>query len=256
MRFVRIIHTIWGSLGFVLLFFILFIPLLVPIFFPRQFRLVGILNRIWAKGTFIFCFLPYRVECRSELDRSQQYIFCPNHFSYLDIPTMGLNPFNTVFVGKREDMATVPVFGFMYGKLHITVDRTNLRSKYDTFVKAGAAIDEGKSLVFYPEGGIYTKNPPTMVRFKDGAFRLAIEKQIKVVPVTIPNNWIILPVDPFILQRGTVKVIFHEPIDTKGMKLEDIERLKQQVFQTIDDELKIHANRPNPAGQDRAPLPS
>jgi 1-acyl-sn-glycerol-3-phosphate acyltransferase len=256
MKVLRIIHTIWGSLGFLLLFIILFIPLLIPIFFPKQFRLVGIINRIWAKGTFIFCFLPYKVECRAALDPGQKYVFCPNHFSYLDIPTMGLNPMNTVFVGKHEDMATVPVFGFMYEKLHITVDRTRIKSKYDSFVKAGKAIEDGKSLVFYPEGGIYTKHPPDMVRFKDGAFRLAIEKQIKVVPVTIPNNWIILPVDPFILRRGTVKVIFHQPIDTKGMTLDDTDRLKQQVFQTIDDELKIHANRPGHAGQDRTPVAS
>jgi 1-acyl-sn-glycerol-3-phosphate acyltransferase len=79
-----------------------------------------------------------------------------------------------------------------------------------------------------------------MVRFKDGAFRLAIEKQIPVVPVTIPNNWIILPPDEFLLRWGTVSVIFHEPIPTRGMTLADLDTLKHRVFDVIEKELSQH----------------
>ena len=140
-------------------------------------------------------------------------------------------------------MENLPLFGFMYRKLHITVDRARLKSKYDTFIKGRKAIDDGKSLVVYPEGGIYTQQPPHLVRFKDGAFRLAIEKQIPIVPVTIPNNWIILPPDEFLLRWGIVKVIFHEPIETKGMLLTDQDQLKDKVFKTIDDELRKNENR-------------
>ena len=247
MRPLRILHTAYGSLAFLLLFALFFIPLLVPIIFPKKFRWVGVINRYWARLTFIFNFLPYNVECRAVLDKKQTYIFCPNHFSYLDIPTMGLNPVNAIFVGKN-DMEKLPVFGFMYRKLHITVDRAKLKSKYDTFLKSRLAIDEGKSLVVYPEGGIFTTEPPEMVRFKDGAFRLAIEKQIPVVPVTIPNNWIILPPDEFLVRLGKVKVIFHEPIETKGMTLADTDPLKHRVFNIIKDELSKYANRQSPAG--------
>ncbi len=236
MRLLRGIHTAYGSFVFLALFLIFFVPLLVPILFPEKFSWVGIINRWWAKLLFIFVVLPYKVESRTKLDPLRQYIFCPNHFSYLDIPTMGLNPVNTVFVGKN-DMKKVPLFGFMYGKLHITVDRNRLKSRYDSFVNSRRAIDAGKSLVFYPEGGIYTKNAPEMVSFKDGAFRLAIEKQIPIVPVTIPYNWIILPPNEFLLRQGNVRVIFHEPVETKGMTLGDTDQLKQTVFKTIEQEL-------------------
>lgn len=242
MRFLRRIHTAWGSLVFFVLFILFFFPLLIPIFFPKKFNWVGVLNRAWAKLLFIFCILPYRVECRTPLSNRRQYIFCPNHFSYLDIPTMGLNPVNTIFVGKN-DMEKVLLFGFMYKKLHITVDRARLKSKYDTFLKSKQAIDDGKSLVLYPEGGIFTEHPPAMMRFKDGAFRLAIEKQIPIVPVTIPYNWIILPPDEFLLRQGNIKVIFHEPIETRGMTLDDTDQLKLRVFEIIDQELKRYANR-------------
>ncbi len=244
MKSLRRIHTAYGLMVFTILFVISFIPLLVPIIFPKKYKWVGIVNRLWAKLLCIFCFLPYRVECRTPLDQKQQYIFCSNHFSYFDIPTLGLNPVNTIFVGKNA-MENIPLFGFMYRKLHITVDRARLKSKYDSIIKSRLALDEGKSLVFYPEGGIYTQHPPKMARFKDGAFRLAIEKQIPIVPVTIPNNWIILPSDEFLLRQGTVKVIFHDPIDTKGLDLTSVDSLKERVFKVIDDELSIYEHRPH-----------
>lgn len=247
MKLLRQIHTAYGIVIFTILFVVFFLPLMVPILFPTQFRWVGILNRWWARLLCIFCFLPYRVECRSPLDQKRQYIFCSNHFSYFDIPTLGLNPVNTIFVGK-DAMENIPLFGYMYRKLHITVDRDKLKSKYDTIIKSRQALDEGKSLSFFPEGGIYTQHPPHMVRFKDGAFRLGIEKQIPIVPVTIPNNWIILPANEFLLRRRTVKVIFHEPVETKGMDLSGLEALKARVFRVIDDELTHNENRPGCTG--------
>jgi 1-acyl-sn-glycerol-3-phosphate acyltransferase len=242
MKLLRRINTLQGLIGFMLFFGILLPWFLVPIYFPKKFRWIGILNRIWAKGTLLFCFLRYKVVTRSVLDPRRNYIFCPNHFSYLDIPTMGLNPINAVFVGKN-DMENIPFFGWMYRNLHITVDRARLRSKYDTYLKSGIALDEGKSLVIYPEGGIFSPYPPQLARFKDGPFRLAIEKQIPIVPVTIPRNWIILPPHEFLVKLGVVEVIFHEPIETVGMTMADMDRLKDQVFQVITKELTSHGDK-------------
>jgi 1-acyl-sn-glycerol-3-phosphate acyltransferase len=170
------------------------------------------------------------------------YIFAPNHFSYLDIPTLGLNHHNTIFVGK-SDMENIPVFGFMYRKLHITVDRAKLKSRYSTMKRSLDAVDEGKSLVIFPEGGIVTDKDPVLHKFKDGAFRVAIEKQIPIVPVTIPYNWIILPPDQFLLRWHRLKVIFHQPISTQGMTLNDVQVLKEKVFKTIDEEMIQHLRK-------------
>jgi 1-acyl-sn-glycerol-3-phosphate acyltransferase len=238
MKIVRAIHTFWGLFVFNFLFILLFPFLLVPILFPKQFHLTGIINRWWAKGMFHFVFIPFEIVERTKLDRRKQYIFCANHFSYLDIPTMGLNPINAVFVGKN-DMERAPLFGFMYRKLHITVNRENFRSRGNTVIAAMNAIDEGKSLIIFPEGGMLSQNAPEMIPFKDGAFRMAIEKKIPIVPVTIPFNWKKLPDRlPMRLQPGKVRIIFHEPIETSGMSLDDIGKLKANTFQIIDSELK------------------
>lgn len=112
-------------------------------------------------------------------------------------------------------------------------------------IRSMEAIDEGKSLVIYPEGGIITKDPPQLAGFKDGAFRVAIEKQIPLVPVTIPYNWILLPDNEFVLHWHRVKVIFHEPILTKGLTMNDIDKLKQSLRNTLDEELKKHNSHEN-----------
>src|SRR3954469_25508078 len=98
MRFLKWLYTAWGCLVFTVIFAVLLPFLLIPIFFPSQYKLVGILNRIWAKALFIGIGKPYTVEVRGKLDKKRSYIFCPNHFSYIDIPTLGLNPINTIFV--------------------------------------------------------------------------------------------------------------------------------------------------------------
>lgn len=244
MKILRALYTGYGVVVFATLFFLLFPFFLIPICFPSQFNLIGILNRWWARLLFILIGIPFRVEYKGKLDPKKQYIFCSNHFSYLDIPTLGLAPHNAIFVGKTG-IENIPVFGFMYRKLHITVDRSKLKSRYISLKRSLEAIDEGKNLVIFPEGGIITLKDPVMAKFKDGAFRVAIEKQIAIVPVTIPYNWIILPPDEFLLRWHPLKVIFHEPISTTGMTVKDVELLKQKLFTLIDDELKRHLKNEN-----------
>lgn len=239
MRFLKWLYTAYGLFVFSITFFTLLPFLLIPIIFPSKHKLVGIINRVWAKALFIGIGKPYRVEIRGALDKKRSYIFCPNHFSYIDIPTMGLTPINTIFVGKSS-MSKVPLFGWMYSRLHITVDRSNLKSRYSSMLQSLEAIDAGKSLVIFPEGGIITKKDPVISRFKDGAFRTAIEKQIPIVPVTIPYNWIILPPYEFLVWRGRIKVIFHEPVETVGLTLSDVDALREKVYNIINTELKKH----------------
>ncbi len=245
MNLLRRLYTAYGFAVFGILFLIFFPLFAIPMVFPKQFHLIGIVNRWVSKSLFVFVYLPWRIENRGKLDRRKQYIFCANHFSYLDIPTMCLNPVNTIFVGKRE-MEKIPLFGYMYGKLHITVNRKSLKSKFNTLKRTLVALEEGKSLMIFPEGGIITRKPPQVERFKDGAFRVAIEKQIPVVPVTIPYNWIILPNSkPLLLHQGTIKLIFHEAIETKGMTLKDLDRLNEAVHKVIDAELKKYRTNSN-----------
>lgn len=258
MKFLRKLYTLYGLIIFTLLFVVFFLLFLIPIIFKRQFKLVGIFNRWWARALFFFVGIPFSTHYKTRLDPGKQYIFCPNHFSYLDIAALGLNTHNAIFVGKN-DMENIPLFGFMYRSLHITVDRTKLKSRYSTMLRTLQALDEGKSLVIFPEGGIVTEKDPEMGKFKDGAFRASIEKQIPIVPVTIPYNWIILPPDEFLLRWRPLKIVFHEPVDPSPYTLKELDTLKQKVRTTIETELHqylAHENRSGTPGQDRSLSPT
>jgi len=242
MKFLRRLYTFYGLIIFFILFVVFFFLLLIPIIFPKKFRLVGKFNRWWGKLLLILIGIPFEVIYHARLNPKKQYIFCPNHCSYMDIVALGLNSHDAVFVGKN-DLENIPFFGFMYSKLHITVDRAKLKSRYITLVKSLKALDQGKSLVIFPEGGIVTKYPPAMGEFKDGAFRASIEKQIPIVPVTIPFNWIILPADQFLLNWKPMKVIFHEPIDPSIYTLKELHILKTKVKSAIENELYNHLSK-------------
>ena len=74
---------------------------------------------------------------------------------------------------------------------------------------------------------------------KPEEFQSAIEKQIPIVPITIPYNWLILPDDgKYIPVRHLMKLIVHEPIETTGMTLDNLEELKNKTFVIIDTELR------------------
>ena len=135
--------------------------------------------------------VPARVRGQEYLDRRQCYVYTPNHFSLLDIALVGYIPQPFVFISKLS-LTRLPLFGWVIRTFHIPVDRGSTRSSYQALQQSLRKIDEGKSMVMYPEGGIRTSAPPRLAHFKSGPFRVAIEKQVPVVPVTIPYNWFIL----------------------------------------------------------------
>jgi 1-acyl-sn-glycerol-3-phosphate acyltransferase len=160
--------------------------------------------------------------------------------SILDIPTIPLIDKNIAYVGKSE-LRKIPLFGYVFKIFHIPVDRQNYRSRYNTIIRSKEELDNGKNLAIFPEGGIITTSPPEMVRFKDGPFRIAIEKQVPIVPVTIPFNWIILPDNKKLRlnkRNHKLRIIVHQPIPTNGMTLDDLADLKKTTFNLIDLELK------------------
>lgn len=221
--------------------FLIFMPVfLVAIYIPRYEKYGLLANHWWAKVFFPLMFAPYKIEYRYRPDKKKNYVICANHFSFFDIPSMAFFPLPFKFIGKKSVM-NVPLLGFVFKKLHIMVDRQEAKSRSGSLKRGLATLDKGISLMIFPEGGIFTKSPPEMVAYKDGAFKAAITKKVPIIPVTIPYNHLILPDDgKYLFRRHRFKIIFHEPIETTDLKLEDMESLKNQTYQVIDQELKKH----------------
>ncbi len=121
-------------------------------------------------------------------EKGKSYMFIANHTSMTDIMLMLVtvkNPF--VFVGKKE-LAKIPLFGFFYKRTCILVDRDSLKSRHAVFERAEKRLQSGLSICIFPEGGVSDDENILLDQFKDGAFRLAINHQIPIVPITFADN--------------------------------------------------------------------
>lgn len=244
---VQTLRNIWRGLffaNFVLTFFLLFPLFYIFLLRAKWFPLVVWLKRVWAH--LIMCPLGifYSVKREAEIDPHRAYVFCSNHTSYLDVIFSYLViPAYYHFMAKAE-LKKLPLFGLFFKRMNIPVDRSSARDSHRAFQRAASDIDKGISIALFPEGTI-PNNAPKLGRFKNGPFRLAIEKQVPIVPITFINNWQILPMGRRSKrggQPGITKAIMHKPIETKGLKDTDVEALKNQVFTIIDKTLKTYGN--------------
>ncbi|MEQ8626337.1 MULTISPECIES: lysophospholipid acyltransferase family protein [unclassified Ekhidna] len=178
------------------------------------------------------------VENKHLLDEKTNYIFCPNHFSFLDILSMPHVPVPFKFVGKLS-LANIPLFGYYYKNYHILVDRESKKSSYEAYKKSVEALEKGYSLTVFPEGGIHKVNEIEMSRFKRGPFKMAIETGTKLVPVTIVDNWSILPDDGKyrVCWKRRSRLVIHEPVNPEDYDVDDLQKLQSSVYNTIQREL-------------------
>lgn len=237
MRVFRRIYSTYGLLVFALTFIFLLPFFAVTIKVPGLKRHGRRLNRIWSTIFFTFIFIRVQFVNRHLIKKDQQYIIVSNHFSYLDIPVLGFINKDIVFVGKSS-LGKIPLFGYMFRNLHIAVDRMSLRSRAESVLRTKEALEGGSSVVMFPEGGITSPGPPIMGRFKDSAFKIAIEKQIPVIPVTLSYNHLILPDDGKLLLRyKKAKAVIHPPIMLDGKDKKTVSELRQACFDVIQNQL-------------------
>ncbi len=237
----RYLYFSWWAVGFWVTFLGLYPFFALLMWQARWQSHYAVLSRIWAWLWFAWCALPARARWDFIPEKKTAYLFCPNHFSFLDIPLLTLTVGRYfAFVGLH-DLLKVPLLGKIFKTFHIPINRQSMKDRYRTYQDCKKALGAGKDLVIFPEGGIWADASPTLMPFKEGAFKLAIELQVPVVPVTIPYNWHILSLFKISkMQWRRSVVIFHEPISTVGLTIADVGKLKEAVFQIIENELKKH----------------
>ncbi len=218
--------------------------LLYPLFYitlqsPKWHPLANKLRVFWAKILFPLTASSYEVSYITPLDPNKQYVVCANHTSMIDIPLSAilLNGANFKFMAKHQ-LADIPVFGIFFRTIDIPVNRDSKIASFKAYKKALEALDQGYSLIIYPEGTT-SDIAPQMLDFKNGPFKIAIDKQVAIIPVTFLDNWHMFLYDGSMLYRPScARVIVHEPIETVGMTQADADSLKELVYNIIDHDLK------------------
>ncbi len=230
------LNTVHAGLAFVLPFLV-FLPFLLFFGSRRAWHKHALMfHRWWAWVFFSLLFIPIKIDWRFRPSSREQYIFCANHFSFFDIPAMGLLNVPFKFIGKVS-LAKVPLFGLMYRMIHITVDRSNLMSRAQSQKNVMQAVDDGFNITYFPEGGMITTRAPQMVAFKDGAFKLAVERDLPIVPVTLRTNYMLFPDNPQLpFYRGKFEMIVHTPIFPEGHDQDALNLLRRKVRSVIEAE--------------------
>jgi 1-acyl-sn-glycerol-3-phosphate acyltransferase len=145
----------------------------------------------------------------------------------------------------KAELTQIPFFRIFFKKMDIPVDRGSTVSSHKAYLRAGQDLDKGISILMYPEATI-PDHTPKLKQFKAGPFKLAIEKQVPIVPVTFLTNWKLLP-DGRRMKRGgrpgVSRVIVHKTIETTGMTEADEGSLLEKVYTTINTALQNYADQ-------------
>ncbi len=234
----RWIFKLYFGITFFISLLILYIPFKVLLRKPSGYLGAFRLKQHWATVQQFIALIPCSVKRNGRLP-SPPYIICCNHSSYLDIVHMyNVIPDYFLFIGKQE-LARWPLLGMFFKGMNIAVNRSNQIEAARAFRRAAQAIDKDTCIAIFPEGTI-PRSAPRMKPFKDGAFKLAIEKQVPIVPVTFIDHWRLFgePLELFSRARpGISRIVVHEAIRTKGMTEADLVPLRQQVFGIIEGPL-------------------
>ncbi len=148
------------------------------------------------------------------LDPARTYVFMSNHVSNIDPPLLlPLIPRRTSVMAKKQ-LFRYPLLGraMRIGSL-VPVDRDNREAGIAAVRAAAEVVRQGINMTIYVEG--HRSSDGKLLPFKKGPFYLAIECGVPVVPVTIAGTHYVMPKRRFSIKPGTVKVIFHDPIEAK-----------------------------------------
>ncbi|ESU24222.1 acyltransferase [Flavobacterium enshiense DK69] len=212
----------------------LFLSILSEKTYPQFF----VLARIWARIILYGMGFYYELEEDYKMEEGKSYVLVANHTSMMDIMLMLLlvkkHPF--VFVGKKE-LVNLPIFGFFYKRTCILVDRNSSKSRFAVFERAQKRINQGLSICIFPEGGVPEDESIILDEFKDGAFRIAIEHQLPILPMTFGDVKKRFSFTFFSGCPGKMRIKIHQPVETSGKKMEEKRELKEKVRNVILSQL-------------------
>lgn len=188
----------------------------------------------WGKIILRSLLIPVKVEGRENIEKDRSYVFVANHQGAFDIFLVyGFLNRNFKWMMKRS-LGNIPFVGFACRRSHqIFVDKRGPKKIKETYDRAREILKEGYSVTVFPEGArSFTGH---MGVFRKGAFALADELQLPVVPLTINGSFDILP-----RQRGfnfikwhPLRLTIHQPIYPVGQGADNIDATLRQAYESV-----------------------
>jgi len=167
---------------------------------------------IWSRINAIFTPMLVKVTGYKHIDKERSYVIISNHQSLYDIFVIyGWLGIDIKWIMKKE-LAKIPGIGFGSKKVgHIFLDRSNSRVALESLNEAKRKLVNGTSVVIFPEG---TRSINGQIGvFKKGAFKLALDLNLPILPITIKGSMNVLPTGTIDVRPGKISMIIHEPIE-------------------------------------------
>ena len=235
----KILYILYQYLiGFPLIVVVtLFTALLTIICFPwRNGKLPRMVHVFWSRSVLWLLLVPIEVSGRENVDPKQSYVFVANHQSFLDVfAVYGWLPNNFKWLMKKE-LRKIPFVGTACAVAgHIFVDRSNPRAAMESLKYIKAQLHDGISTVIFPEG-TRTKTGE-MGRFKQGAFKIAMDMELPVVPISLSGFFKAMPRHQFYVSpHARVKLHIGVPEDIS--QFDDISEAMNYMRERVAEQVK------------------
>lgn len=239
----RWVYCIYAFVLFGAIMLVIFPFAVLASFFGRirGGNMVMILCRIWADTWFFFVGIYFKKIYESPYDGHKSYIFVSNHISYIDAAIIPKAYRQSIRPLGKIEMSKIPVFGFIYSKSIVTVDRSTATRRAESVRILKSIIRKGISVLVFPEG-TFNMTGHALKDFYDGAFRVAIETQTPIKPVLFLDAYDRLNYESvFSLTPGRCRIVYLEEIPVDGLTTKDTVKLKQQVFVIMEKKLKEYS---------------
>jgi 1-acyl-sn-glycerol-3-phosphate acyltransferase len=207
---------------------------------PRRTYIFGTISQIWMRFFFFATGCSLKIFGTKNFKPGENYIVICNHNSLMDVPiSTPFIPGANKTIAKSE-MAKIPVFGLVYKRGAILVNRNDKNSRRDSFRKMKEVLNMGIHMCIYPEG---TRNKTKMPlkEFHDGAFKLAVECETSILPALIFNTKKVLPAGKtFFFWPSKMELHFLPPVRIN--KSDDFEELKLKLHMMMSDYYLAHSD--------------
>ena len=236
----KFFFSIYGLMIFLLLMIILF-PWFIYAFLQEPVKggnMIYKISRFWADVFFVIVGIRHWNIYEEAHDKAQEYIFVSNHISYLDIPMMMkvIRRQHIRILGKSE-MNKIPVFGSIYKRGTVSVDRESAAARSKSVKKLIAFIHQKISVFICPEGTFNMTHQP-LKSFYDGAFKIAIETQKPIRPILFLDTYDRLNYNSiFSLNPGKCRGVYLRQTSTEGLTLKDLSFLKEKIYRQMEEAL-------------------
>src|SRR6266498_88552 len=244
MRIFRRLHYWWSLLAAAMLLLIFGPPVLFVAWITRNHDLVYPWALFGARNWLRLSGAKVHVTGAEQLEPNQAYVFISNHRSYLDTATLFVYTGRRLGLLAKRELLNVPILGYGMGFVNVmAIDRSNRERARQTVEAATARIRSGRSFGVFAEGT--RAKPGGFLPFKKGAFYMAAQAGVPIVPVAIKNTDVLMGKGTGQSKPGAIEMVLFPPGTTEGHSAdEDVQNLVKKVHSIIAQELSVFKNNP------------